>query len=475
MIKGDKIMLEKKLNRLLEEAKEIRQQTIENKSASYYNDVFYNLSNFISKKLRSSFFKNKNARIIADHFDEILSYIVMSNINIILLNINLLIEQPNFKEKFTEGLKKYPYKDGIEQLFYCIWTCLNNGSNRFDDFIDNNILKTLSIIDARKSFYLDILNKLNEENQKNFLNFLVENKCDIPYTAIEYKGNNKNIIFDNLPLFIEHAQNLYTLINFVKNNPVALSQVKDYIDNNEEKAINSIFCETDHLTKMKDSTIKEIVKLIILDVKKNENVKFSDITYNGGGFSRVLLIGSKVIKIGDRITKKFPNNPYIVTPLLRKELQFGDEHCFIEVTERVDTTKTVTEEDLYQLFKHLRDLKLDWTDIKSANVGRLTKENIIHWRESLKPTEEVLGLDNKRGEIILKEGDLVILDADFIYDEADPNINYTNNKELHDKFEKRYQSEKKKLKKQEQETNLIFENFNETTECEMSEQKGFHM
>ena len=177
-------------------------------------------------------------------------------------------------------------------------------------------------------------------------------------------------------------------------------------------------------------------------------MKFSDITYNGDGFSRVLLIGNKVIKLGDRVTKSFPNNPYIIAPLLRKEFQFNGESCFAEVTERVDTSKEASEDELYQLFRNLRDLNLVWTDIKSANVGRLTRENIIHWRDNLNPTEEVLVLDAKRGGKILKSGDLVILDADFIYDEKDPNINYSNNKYLYDKFEKRYQSEKKELKKQ---------------------------
>lgn len=467
-------MLEKKLNKLLEEAEMIRQQSVENESASYYNDVFYNLSDFISKKLNNSFFKNKNAKIIADHFNEILPFIVMSNINILLLNTNLLIKQPSFKEKFIEGLKKYPYKDGIEQIFYNIWTCLNDELNKFDDFIDIDILKTISTMDLDRIFYLDILNKLNEENQKNFLNLLVANNCDIPYSAIEYKGNNKKIIYENLPLFLENAQNLYNLMNFVKDNPLALSQVKNYIDHNEEKAINSIFCETDHLLKMKDPTLKEIVKLIVLDVMKNENVKFSDITYNGGGFSRVLLIGNKVLKLGNRVTKKFPNNPYIIAPLLRKELQFGDEYCFAEITERVDTSKGVSEEELYQLFKNLRDLNLVWTDIKSINVGRLTRENVIHWRNSLQPTEEVLGLDNKRGETILKEGDLVILDADFIYDENDPNINYSNNKALYDKFEQRYQREKQELKNLEQGTNLNLNVYNEINDFEINEVNGIH-
>ena len=466
-------MLERKLNDLLDEAKNIRQNSIENESASYYNDVFDNLSDFISKKLNNPLLKNKNAKIIVNHFDEILPYIVSNNMNILLLNIDLLIEQPNFKEKFIEGLKNYPYTDEIGELFYNIWGCLNS-KNKFDNFIDSNILKTLSTMNLKSSFYSSMLNRLNEENQKIFLNILAENKCDISYSMVEYKGNNKQIIYDNLPLFMENTENLYSLMNFVKDNSSALSKVKDYVDNNPEKAINSIFCETSNLVKMKDKTLKEVVKLIILDVLKNENVKLSDITYNGGGLSSVLLIGNKVIKIGDRATKSFPNNPYIISPLLRKKLEFNGESCFVEVTERVDTSKKASKEELYQLFKKLRNLNLTWTDIKEDNVGRLKKENIIHWRQNLNPTDGVLGLDVKRGEAILKEGDLVILDADFIYDANDPNINYINNKDIYDEFEKRYQSEIKELKEQETKSNLNVIDFNEINDYEVSEHKSIH-
>lgn len=463
-------MLERKLNDLLDEAKRIRQNSIENESANYYNDVFDNLSDFISKKLNNLLLKNKNAKIIVNHFDEILPYIVSNNMNIILLNIDLLIEQPNFKEKFIEGLKNYPYIDEIDELFYNIWGCLNN-KNKFDNFIDSNILKTLSTMNLKSSFYSSMLNRLNEENQKIFLNILAENKCNILYSIVEYKGNNKQIIYDNLPLFMENAQNLYSLMNFVKDNPSVLSKVKDYIDNNPEQAINSIFCQTSNLVKIEDKTLKEVVKLIVLDVLKNENVKFSDITYNGGGLSRVLLIGNKVIKIGDRDTKSFPNNPYIISPLLRKKIEFNGESCFVEVTERVDTSKKVSKEELYQLFKKLHNLNLIWTDIKESNVGRLKKENIIHWRQNLNPTDKVLGLDTKRGKTVLKEGDLVILDADFIYDENDPDINYTNNKYIYDEFEKRYQRE---LKEQETKSNLNTTYFNEMNDYEVSEHKGIH-
>lgn len=448
-------MFEKKLKSLLKEANEMRQQAIKGDFASYYNDVFKKLSDFILQKLNSPFFQNRNAKIIADYFDEILPFITGSNINILLLYADLLIEQTSFKEKFIEGLKKYPYKDCIDQIFYNIWNCLKGDFDKYNDFMDNDVLKVLAMLDLRKTFYLDTLNKLNEERQKDFLNLLVINGCDIPYSEIIYKGNNEQIVYDNLSLFIQNAQNLYALMDFVKNNPTALSQVKEYIDNNEEKAINSIFCETTHLVKITDSSLKEVIKLLILDVMNNENVKFSEITYNEGGFSRILLIGDKVIKLGNRVTKSFPNNPYIIAPLLRKELKINDESCFIEVTERVDTSTLPNYEELYQLYKKLRNLGLVWTDISEINAGRLIKDNVIYWNEKLNPSDEVLGLQTKRGEMILKEGDLVILDADFIYDEKDSNINYADKREICNEFEERYQREKNKNDDEKLSTNLF--------------------
>ena len=441
--------------RLLGEAKVLRQQAFENKTASYCYDTFCNLSDFILKNLSSLLFRNRNVRIIVNHFDEILQYIVMSNIDILSLNINLFVKQPNFKEKFVVGLKKYPYPDGVEQLLDNIWNYLDDEQNKFDEFIDDDILKILSTMNLSMDFYLSFLNRINETNQRKFLNLLVENKHDIPYSLIEYKGDNRQVIYKNLPLIMRNSKNLYSLMNFVKYNPIALLQVKNYIDNNEEQAINSIFCKDGYLLKINEPMLREIIKLIILDVMKNEKVKFSDITYNSGGFSRVLLIGDKVIKLGNRITKSFPNNPYIVAPLLRKEFNINGEKCFVEVTERVDTSVKPSKEELYQLFKHLCNLGLKWTDIKASNVGRLNRKNIIHWQDNLYPSEDVLGLGAKRGTKILEERDFVILDADFIYDENDPNINYANNKPLYDEFEKRYQSEKKRLKEKEENFKII--------------------
>ena len=109
--------------------------------------------------------------MIANYFDEILPFIVNSNTNILLLNFELLMKRSNFKEKFIAGLKKYPYKDGIEELFYNIWAATNKIPGKYDEFLDKDVLTALATLDVNGMFYATILNRVNEENQKLFLNF----------------------------------------------------------------------------------------------------------------------------------------------------------------------------------------------------------------------------------------------------------------------------------------------------------------
>ena len=219
---------------------------------------------------------------------------------------------------------------------------------------------------------------------------------------------------------------------------------------------------------MNDPALENVIRLLILDIMRNEKVNFSDITFSEGGYSNVFFIGDKVVKIGNRETKRFPNNPYIVAPLLRKELKSNGRSCFIEVTERVDTSTPANKEELYQLYKKLRDLGLIWTDIKNENVGRLRKENVIHWNENLNPSLEVLTFSSERGNSTLKAGDLVILDADFIFDEKAHHIDYANRRDINNEFEKRYEQEKK------EETAKEFEKISEEHHYEMEEQRGIH-
>ena len=178
--------------------------------------------------------------------------------------------------------------------------------------------------------------------------------------------------------------------------------------------------------KQKLNTIMEVVNIIIQDICKNEHV--NKIEYlSTGKYSTVLCVGDKVVKIG------------------RKEFKINEDlSFFIEVNEKVDTKTDISTEELYDLYKKLRDIHLIWTDVSNKNVGRLLKDNKVSWREDLPLTDEVLGLDKYRGVEQLKKGDIVILDNDFIFDEDTLEDIEWSKTPLANAFEVRYEFEQEK-------------------------------
>ena len=138
----------------------------------------------------------------------------------------------------------------------------------------------------------------------------------------------------------------------------------------------------------------DVLYLITEEICKNENCELSDISLlSKGSYSSVFGIGHKVMKLSkDRASIDFPNNPYIVKPLLRR---FLDENLFIEVTEKVNTNIKISNQELYNLYVELRDSGLVWTDVNKRNVGVLEKDNIIYWNYYLNPSDIALKFNDK--------------------------------------------------------------------------------
>lgn len=435
-------MFEKKLLNLIDKAKKKRNDASSNGTSDFFSDSYPELTQFISTSLEPHLFRGRKIKIIANHFDEILPFI--TNTNISILFEKLLTDQSGFKAKFKAGLKKYPYKNNLDTLFEQLLCPLS--SLNYDSFVDSEMLEIIAALDLNAYVIERILSILDDEKKQELLLLLAKYGCDIPYFS---SGNNEESIrtvIANLQLFINNSRNLFLLKKFLSNNKEAANQVSNYIDNNQQRAMDSIFNEIESYEKISNPTIKEVVRLIILDVINNEKCKYSDIEFFSGGYSRVILVGNKVIKLGKRQTKRFPNNPYIVAPIIRRELEIDGRSLFVEVTERVGPAGYVSEEELYMLFKNLRDLGIVWTDIQVKNVGRLRKENIIHWQNKLEPSDETLNLDPRRGSTVLQAGELVLLDADFIYDENSPNIIVPpDSKAIYQRFVERYQTEKQEF------------------------------
>ena len=126
----------------------------------------------------------------------------------------------------------------------------------------------------------------------------------------------------------------------------------------------------------------------------------------------------KVLKLGKakmRLTLKFPNNPYIIQPLLRKVLKFGDNEIIVEVAEYVPQYVPSYKEK-EEIYLKLRKLGIIWIELNKSNFSKLEKDNIIYWHSQLLVSDESLLLEPKVGEnIVLHKGDIVINDADGFY------------------------------------------------------------
>ena len=134
--------------------------------------------------------------------------------------------------------------------------------------------------------------------------------------------------------------------------------------------------------------------------------------------------------------------------MYRDEILDKDDKDFlfcIEITEFVDT-KNITKEDVYFIYKELRGCGFVWTDCKEDNIGRLLKDNKVYFKGIDKVDKNATGYINDNIEI-LKKGDLVIIDNDYIYNEEDFfNNNHLVTSGYFYEFEQRYRNEHNKIK-----------------------------
>lgn len=365
-------------------------------------------------------------------YNWIASYLIMYDgdelIDAIINNYNKLKENNIDTYPIINRITKYPNDKIISYIDKLIPV--------IDDFTLHNILNKTKDNEEVMNYVIDKY-LINSTISIKLTSFLLKNNL---YIDKVYQ-NFDNIISNNI-------KDLYELKKQGTLNEETSTKISKIVQNNEEYLNNTIedILKEIYGEKFNNKDFKvgiDTIKIIIKELCQNENKTYGDIEYLGKGtFSYVLAVGDKVLKIGiKRYTDSFPNNPYIITPLLRESIKINEENkIFLEVTERVDTKTEVTTEELYQLYKKIRALGLVWTDVAKRNVGRLKKDNIVHWNTPLSPTDEALELKKYINASQLKKGDLIILDADHIYEGYKYNL---TNKE----FEDRYQEELKEKNK----------------------------
>ena len=209
---------------------------------------------------------------------------------------------------------------------------------------------------------------------------------------------------------------------------------------------------------LNDSTSQELLSRIIQELCEHEKKGIQDIKFGGEGFFCYnLKIGNYILKMSqDRTTRTIPSNKRIIRPLLRQQTNAENSenipNLFVEIQNVVDAnwyknlSEEETVEELYKIYKELRDNGIVWTDVKKENVGRLLKPNKENFEldgEELKSSNYTVSFSGKEPEEVLLPGELVIIDTDYVFMEGDK-LSLPKNS-YYTEFEEKYREEKSKI------------------------------
>ena len=299
----------------------------------------------------------------------------------------------------------------------------------FDEIIEDYYIHYIELITGYNELipkiieeYEYILNKVKDDNwaSKVMINFLNDNDS-------KFGEKYEKIVS------IMGKTNLIKLNSVLKNSPNEFKdQIDKYYEQNKKEIGKQLILNSTNLINKKlrgleydyPQEYNDAIIIILDEIMKSENIKFSEIKPKGsGGYSKVFLLGNTILKIGNpRMTYNIPNHRRILQPLVRQEFLDKDNKAFatIEISEAVDTKLSkynITQEDIYLLYKELRDKGIRCGDLKIENLGVLLKPNKTYYKnEAVSPGSIARGFDrNLSEEETLSKGELVILDSDFLY------------------------------------------------------------
>ena len=235
----------------------------------------------------------------------------------------------------------------------------------------------------------------------------------------EDDGDVYNALYDYIDKrFVEIAKNLNAaaLTIYESEIPRYRKIIKQVLDSDIDKKLDEIIryrIFSSLSIRNYDDIDVNFVKFLFKDIMNYEQKKLSDVIFNERGtYSCVHIIGDKVFKIGKRETFRIKNDRRYLKPVLRKEINVGNDKFCFEITERV--SNNVTHKDLDKIVYECEKKGKYWDDKDINNIGKLIKPNKVYYKYP------ILGdtgyIDVPEEDIVLPEGEIVIIDNDFMYD-----------------------------------------------------------
>jgi len=286
----------------------------------------------------------------------------------------------------------------------------------------NVILKKYS-----KKEILILSNDLKYEERLKFLykvDCLLQNKSyQESFASYCYEEEFlKELINNNeLEYIVNNIDKIIIRSNSLKDIP--LSYLKENEDKISKKDMMKIETSIARATSMYYPNTKEEdmikIKDLLSKVAKDENTTLLDLrTIDYGYYSKVYKIKNKIVKVGyKRECPNIPDNNRILYPYFKGYI--GSD--YVEVTDYISEIGNITDDEIYEVYKDIRNEGLIWLDPGKENLARVSSDILYKMNQRRKDLTDKGIIDNNKHVVELK--DILLIDLDHIvFENDDDNI-----------------------------------------------------
>ncbi len=387
-----------------------------------------------------------------------------------LLNLSIptLANKINGLEFYNMRILNSAFADSADVDFEGIF------GGRIEEFyraLDNDNFEFFEIFFNSRNLLHVTLSREFEDELMQFLNNCIENNTAKPEDL--WRFLNRYIYRHNYKFTDEQLDNIAQITprpidtyQFFKYKGVDTTKLREVISTNKTLVVKELLGDFGAGISMEgvSQTSFETIWLMIDEIARYQGLDFTDIEElegSEGSYSKVYRLGTKIIKIGNTLrTQNIPQNcKRFLQPLVRFEFDVkrDGEGSFDRITfqmmEECDRG-TVSEEDLYNVYRDIRDCGMVWTDCAPRNLGRLRKPNVVYLPSIKRKGQDKTGVHHtnvgfakepKKLEI-LPAGEFVVLDLDYVFPEDKVEKIPNSARFFYERLEARYQEELKKRK-----------------------------
>ena len=268
-----------------------------------------------------------------------------------ILNPDVFLH-PNFFKLLANNLKYFSCPNRIFILFRSLYYAISeNNLLTYNDLFSIEIIDAILDLRLNTWNYQDLFSYFKAPQRMMFIKKSILKKVPINFFHYYLTEEEKDFLNLHLKELLSYQTDLFLFRTSMLEQKMNVNEINLYMNDNLDQVVDSILNYRFRCSKL-FLEFKSILKPLLEELINHEHILISQLEIdNTGSYSTVVIIGNKVLKVGrERMNEVFPNNPYIVKPLLRKNIKIKDEHMFLEITERVDINiKKYTMEDLFML------------------------------------------------------------------------------------------------------------------------------